>query len=227
MKSSSSLKTVAIKTLATGLAFAATAAFAQAPPPSGPPPGPGLAAVSPGMPLYGQGAGQPYTWASRVRAFSPGPDGQVRSLYLSDESVVLIPPGLSQQIGGAVTRGERIRVSGYRSDLNGQPLITASSITVNGQTFVTRTDMADLATPPPPPPPGPRGGRAPRVAGMPPPPPPPPGMVGTPPPPPPPPLGAAGVQPAPPPPAPDGTEPHPPTGPAGPPPAAGGPPPVR
>ena len=226
MQSSSSSKTLGMKTLATGLAFVATAAFAQAPPPSGPPPDPGLAAVSPGMPLSGQGAGQRYTRASRVRAFSPGPEGQVRSLYLSDGSVVLVPPSLSRQIGGAVTRGLRILVSGYRSDLDGQPLITASSITVNGQTFVTRTDMADLATPPPPPPPEPRGGRAPRAAGMPPPP-----------------LGAAGVRPAPPPPlapgvgappaappplpAPDGTEPHLPTGPAGPPPAQGGQLPLR
>ncbi len=44
------------------------------------------------------------TQSSRIRAFNPAPDGQIRSLYLSNGDVVNLSPGLSQQLSLLVRR---------------------------------------------------------------------------------------------------------------------------
>ena len=155
-----------LKTLVAGLALSASA-LAQAPPPRGPSPLLGQVPGSPiGTPMPVQ-PGQPVTQSSRIRAFNPGPDGQVRSFYLSNGNVINLSPDLSRQIGVAVTKGERVTVSGVRSKVNGQTVVAAISLTLHGQTFVGQPDLAQIVGPgrlPPPPPagrklgPGPRGG---------------------------------------------------------------------
>jgi hypothetical protein len=213
-----------LKITALGLAFSAVA-FAQnsvPPPPTPPVVPPGAAAApSPGPQQFPM-----VTQSSRVRAFNAGPAGEVRSLYLQNGSVVDLVPGLGGQLGPAIRKGEKITVTGTKSEINGQSLVEAASVRLNDQTFsVTATPgpaaLAEGAAPQPgalqaSPAPAPRRrnrAAAPAPCGVtadaPPmlegpdgPPPPPPGFEAGPPPPPP--GGAA------PPPPPDGMAPPPP-----------------
>ena len=215
------------KTLVAGLALSASA-LAQAPPPSGPLPLLGQAPESPiGTPIPVQ-PGQPVTQSSRIRAFNPEPDGQVHSFYLSNGNVINLSPDLSRQIGVAVTKGERVTVSGVRSKVNGQTVVAANSLTLHGQTFVAQSDLGQVAGPgrlPPPPPagrkpgPGPRGGMDMARVGPQGPPPNGPGPTGPPPPTPPSSRGPRPPRPdrsspATPPPPPNGNQPPAPTGPS-------------
>lgn len=100
------------------------------------------------------------TQSSRIRAFNAGPDGEVRSLYLQNGSVVDVTPDLGRQLGLSVRRGERITVSGAKSEIDGQSLLEASSIRLNDQTFSSNAlplgapRLGALAEGVPPPPPG-------------------------------------------------------------------------
>lgn len=141
-------KSLSLSTFLMGLALSGTA-LAQVPPSAGatnltlPPPPPSVAST--------------VTQSSRIRAFHPGQDGQVKSLYLSNGSVVDLPPDMGP-LGTQIKKGERISVSGLRSNVNGQTILAANSVTVNGQTFVSRPRLVPVAganmLPPPPPPPG-------------------------------------------------------------------------
>jgi hypothetical protein len=210
----------------TALAFAfCSMAFAQSPPPAPPtdtPPNiPAAPAAYSQLPVV--------TQSSRVRAFNAGPGGEVRSLYLQNGSVVDLTPALGGQLGPAVRKGEKITVTGTKSEINGQSLVEAASVQINDQTFSANAlsaippgpgALAEGAAPPPPTPqapptapssrrknkaasPAPCGVSA-DVA------PPPPDFGGPPPPPP------DGM--APPPPPPDGMAPPPPPPGIGPPP---------
>ena len=138
-----------LKALAVGLAISASA-LAQAPASS-----PAQAAGPVNTPVAAR-AGQPVTQSSRIRAFNPGPDGQLQSLYLSNGSVVTLSPDLSRQVLATVTKGERVKVSGPGTKVNGQTLIAANQLTLHGQTFVAQRGIGPLAgadrmSPPPPP----------------------------------------------------------------------------
>ncbi len=211
-----------LKITALGLALSSVA-FAQSPTPPAPlavPPDAG-AATAPTLQQL-----PVVTQSSRVRAFNAGPSGEVRSLYLQNGSVVDLAPGLGGQIGTAVRKGQKITVTGTKSEINGQSLVEAATVRLNDQTFTANASapgpLAEGVAPPPPgapqapPAPSPRrrnraGAPAPcgvTAAAPPPPagpdgpPPPPPGFEAGPPPPPP--SGAA------PPPPPDGMAPPPP-----------------
>jgi hypothetical protein len=187
---------------ALGLAFSSVA-IAQSPPPApptspadGPPTVPAAPAASPQLPVV--------TQSSRVRAFNPGPSGEVRSLYLQNGSVVDVTPALGGQLGAAVRKGERITVTGTKSEINGQSLLEAASIRLNDQTFSANAPssvppgpgaLAQGAVPPPPAPSPRRKNKAAAPA---------PCSVSADAPPPPPDFGG------PPPPPPDGMEPPPP-----------------
>ena len=200
-----------------GLALSSVA-FAQSPTPAPPTP----PAVPPNAPSALSPTSQlpVVTETSRVRAFNAGPGGDVRSLYLQNGSVVDLTPALGGQFGPAVRRGEKITVTGTKSEINGQSLIEAASVRLNDQTFSANAPsavapgpavLAEGVVPPPPgaPPVPPSSPRRRTKAAAPAPcgvsadaPPPPPGF-GAPPPPPP-----DGM--APPPPPPDGMAPPPP-----------------
>ena len=130
---------------ALGLAFSSVA-LAQSPLPAppnpsadGPPTPPASPVASSQLPVV--------TQSSRVRAFNPGPGGEVRSLYLQNGSVVDVTPALGGQLGAAVRKGERITVTGTKSEINGQYLLEAASIRLNDQTFSANAPSS--------PPPGP------------------------------------------------------------------------
>ena len=142
-------KPPSLSTVLVGLALSGTA-LAQVPPSASatdqamPPPPPPI-------------VGSAVTQSSRIRAFNPGLDSQVKSLYLSNSSVVDLPPDIGP-IGTQIKKGERISVSGLRSNVSGQTILAANSVTVNGQTFFSRPGPVPIAGanmfPPPPPPPG-------------------------------------------------------------------------
>jgi hypothetical protein len=206
-----------LKITALGLALSSVA-FAQSP---------ALAPPTPAAPsLDARAAPSPtpqqlsmVTESSRVRAFNAGPGGKVGSLYLQNGSVVDLEPGLGGQLGPAVRKGEKITVTGTKSEVNGQSLVEAASVRLSDQTFSANSPapepQAEVVAPPPPPAHAPR--RRNRAAALGPcaaaldtpppptgpdgPPPPPPGFEAGPPPPP---SGAA------PPPPPDGIAPPPP-----------------
>jgi len=215
-----------LRIAALGLALSSVA-FAQTPPPTPPTPpadGPSSLPVAPAaasqLPIV--------TQSSRVRAFNAGPSGEVRSLYLQNGSVVDVTPALGGQLGPAVRKDQKVTVTGTKSEINGQSLLEAASIRLNGQTFSANAPsaipsgpgaLAEGAVAPPPgapqaPPPAPSPRRKNKAAA--PAPcsvsgdePPPPDFGGPPPPPP------DGM--APPPPPPDGMAPPPPDGMAPPP----------
>jgi hypothetical protein len=116
-----------------GLGFGSVS-LAQSPPPVPPSP---PADRPPSLPAVPVAASQLpiVTQSSRVRAFNAGPSGEVRSLYLQNGSVVDVTPALGGQLGPAVRKGEKITVTGAKSEVNGQPLLEASSIRLNDQTF--------------------------------------------------------------------------------------------
>ena len=205
-----------LKISALGLAISSVA-FAQSPTPAAPAP--------PAIPPAAAPASAPQpmavvTESSRVRAFSAGPGGEVRSLYLQNGSVVDLAPEIGGQLGAAVRKGEKITVTGTKSRINGQSLVEAASVRLNEQTFSAIAPaprpLADDEAPPPLAPPAPAPPRQDRAAlrrpngpaadalpagpGVP--PPPPPGFAAGPPPPP---MNGAA-----PPPPPDGMAPPPP-----------------
>ena len=114
-------------------------AFAQSPPPA-PQPSPAAPAVSSQLPLV--------TQSSRIRAFSAGPGGEVRSLYLRNGRVVDVTPAIAGQLGPAVRKGAKITVIGTESEINGQFLVEAASIRLNDQTFAANLPAMAPAPPP-------------------------------------------------------------------------------
>jgi hypothetical protein len=130
---------------ALGLAFSYVA-FAQSPPPAAPPPPPDAPASMPAAP--GPSSQLPVvTQSSRIRAFNAGPGGEVRSVYLQNGSVVDLTPALGGQLRLAVRKGEKIIVTGTKSEINGQSLVEAASVRLNNQTFSANVPSA---TPPAP-----------------------------------------------------------------------------
>ena len=165
------------------------------------------ASLAPPQPMDGRGqapgpAGPQMpvvTQTSRIHTFNAGPDGQVRSLYLQNGSVVNVSPDLGRQLSTQAHKGARITVTGSRSIVNGQPILMANQVTMNSQTYIAQLrggpdgsfnsgpdagprvgpDAGRVTIPPPPPAPdarvnGPEGPRGPRPglgAGAPPPPP--------------------------------------------------------
>lgn len=123
-----------LRLAALGLAFS-SAAFAQSPPPAPPtPPADGLRSM-PAVPAGTNSRLPIVTESSRVRAFNPGPGGEVRSLYLQNGSVVDLTPALGGQLGPAVRKGDMITVTGTKSEITGQSLVEAASVRLNDQTF--------------------------------------------------------------------------------------------
>ena len=145
-----------LQVTAFGLALSSVA-FAQSPPPAPPPPA-GATVSTPVAPQLAV-----ITQSSRVRAFNPGPGGEVRSLYLQNGSVIDVTPGLGGQLGPAVRKGAKITVTGTQSQINGQSVVEAASIRLNDQTFAANSPSATPATLPPPsspqPPPAPTSQR--------------------------------------------------------------------
>jgi len=94
------------------------------------------------------------TQSSRVRAFNVGAEGEVRSLYLQNGSVVNLAPELGGQVGPAIRKGEKITVTGTKSEINGQSLVEATSVHLNDQTFSANVPapgpLSEGAAPPPP-----------------------------------------------------------------------------
>jgi hypothetical protein len=135
-----------------GLALSSMA-FAQSPAPAPP--------TSPVVPPVPAAAPSPVpqqlsmvTESSRVRAFNAGPGGEVRSLYLQNGSVVNLAPGLGGQVGPTVRKGEKITVTGTRSEINGQSVVEAATVRMQDQTFSANVPapgpQAQNAAPPPP-----------------------------------------------------------------------------
>ena len=147
MNSPASLRIAAL-----GLALTSVA-IAQTPPPA-PATGPTSLPVAPAaasqLPIVAH--------SSRIRAFNPGPSGEVRSLYLQNGTVVDVTPTLGGQLGPAVRKGEKITVTGTESEINGQSLLEAASIRLKDQTFFANAPsaippgpdaLAEGAAPPP------------------------------------------------------------------------------
>jgi hypothetical protein len=126
-----------------GLAFSAVA-LAQSPPPAPPTPSADGPSAVPAAPVASTQL-PVVTQSSRIRAFNAGPGGEVRSLYLQNGSVVDVTPALGGQLGAAVRKGERIIVTGAKSEINGQSILEAGNIRLNDQTFSAN---APLAAPP-------------------------------------------------------------------------------
>jgi hypothetical protein len=201
------------RVVALGFAFGSVA-HAQSPA-APPPPATASIPATPGV------SPQPFvTESSRVRAFNAGPDGEIRSLYIQNGSIVDVTPALGGQLGPAIRKGEKITVTRTKSEVNGQSLVEAASVRFNDQTFSANAPSALLlgpgalvegAAPPPGAPQAPPPARSPRQRSKPcgvsadappppldfggPPPPPPDGMAPPPPPP-------DGIGPPPPPPPP-------------------------
>jgi hypothetical protein len=142
-----------LRITALGLAFSSVA-FAQSPIPALPTP-PVVAPDAAAAPLSAPQQLSMVTQSSRVRAFNAGPGGEVRRLYLQNGNVVDLAPRLGGQIGRAVRKGERITVTGTKSEINGQSLVEAASVRLNDQTFSANVaprsaGLAEGAAPPPP-----------------------------------------------------------------------------
>lgn len=194
MRLRSSLPLMAVGLILSTPVFAQNAPDGALPAPPQPMSGRGEAPGSavPQMPVV--------TQTSRIRAFNAGPDGQVRSLYLQNGSVVNVSPELGRQLSTQAHKGARITVTGSRSTVNGQRILMANQVTMNSQTYTAQLrggpdgslngggpdagprfgpDAGRGTIPPPPPAPdarvngpeGPRGPRPGRGPGAPPPPP--------------------------------------------------------
>lgn len=112
-----------------------TSAFSQAPPPNAAMPAPNAAALQQGrQPGINPYPGVTVTERSRVRAFNASPDGQIRSIYLSNGSVADLS-GFGPQFGSQLRKGERIRLTGTRTSVNGQSIVVPQQITVGQQTY--------------------------------------------------------------------------------------------
>jgi hypothetical protein len=146
-----------LRITALGLALSSVA-LAQSPPPAPPTPPTDKPSSMPAPPAWT--ASLPVvTQSSRIRAFNVGPGGGIRSLYLQNGSVVDVTPALGGQLGAAVRKGEKITVTGTKSEINGQSLLEAASIQLNDQTFSAKAPsaiascpgaLAEGAVPPPP-----------------------------------------------------------------------------
>lgn len=191
MRLRSTLPLMAVGLILSTPAFAQNAPDGALPQPPQPPRGPSQA-TGPHSQLT--------TQSSRIRAFNAGPDGQVRSLYLQNGSVVNVSPDLGRQLSTQTHKGTRITVTGSRSMVNGQRILAANQISINSQTYTAQLQGGPEANfqggpdrgprvgrigepgmmPPPHPgpdarvdgPKGPRGPRPERRPGTPPPPPP-------------------------------------------------------
>ena len=139
------------------LAFGSVS-LAQSPPPAPPCPPAGRPPSLPAVPVAASQL-PIVTQSSRVRAFNAGPSGEVRSLYLQNGSVVDVTPALGGQLGPAVRKGEKITVTGTKSEINGQSVLEAASVRLNDQTFAANASsaipsgpgaLAEGAVPPPP-----------------------------------------------------------------------------
>lgn len=171
------------------------AGFAQAPPPAGPAPI-GTGPLPTQLPLA---AGTAVTESAHVRAFNAGPDGRVRSLYLSNGHVVDLSSDFGPNFEREIHKGTRVRVAGTRTVVNGQSIVFPQQLIVAGQTFSAQTTPGAPGEMPPLGPTQARAGAAGPGAGQAaPPPPPPPPPAGGPVPPPPPPIGPTGPPPPPP-----------------------------
>jgi hypothetical protein len=144
-----------ITALGLALSFVAVAQTPSPAPPTPPTDGPPSLSVGPAaasqLPIV--------TQSSRVRAFNAGPSGEVRSLYLQNGSVVNVAPVLGRQLGPAIRKGEKITVTGTKSEINGQSLLEAASVRLNDETFSANAPsaipsgpgaLAEGAVPPPP-----------------------------------------------------------------------------
>ena len=156
-----------------------TAGLAQSPTPGMPSPGP--------MPMQGSAT----TQSSRVRAFNAGPNGQIRSLYMANGSVVDLGSSFGPDLNSQIHKGTRIRITGSRTEVSGQTIIVPQQLTIGQQSFAAHPDPGlngQRADMPPPPDSNERARRGPvgdvGRAGMPPPPPAGPAGPGMPPPPP-------------------------------------------
>jgi hypothetical protein len=129
-----------LRITALGLAVSSVA-FAQGPPPAAPTPPADGAANMPAAPASSSPV-PVVTQSSRIRAFNAGPGGEVRSLYLQNGSVVDLTPALGGQLGSAVRKGQKITVTGMKSEINGQSLVEAASVRLNEQTFSTNASPA-------------------------------------------------------------------------------------
>jgi len=142
-----------ITTLAIALS---SVAFAQNPSPA-PPISPAIPPSEPAVPSLTPQLSV-VTQTSRVRAFNAGPEGDVRSLYLQNGSVVNLAPALGGQLGSTMRKGERVTVTGTKSEINGQSLVEAVNVRLNDQTFSANAGsippspvtLAEGAVPPPP-----------------------------------------------------------------------------
>jgi len=147
------------------------------PPPGGPPPPPPTGAPPPPDPngppppqgfRYGRaGNAGPalvgaYSRRGTIKAFNAGPEGETNGLILNDGTVVLFPPEAAGQLLSVVKEGSRVTFAGFgRTGALGRMIVTAQSITANGQTFTMPSPPDAQPGPPPPPggPPPPPGGR--------------------------------------------------------------------
>ena len=151
------------------LGLICTSAFAQVSPAwSTPPPAPGAAVPS--------APGATVTQHARVRAFNAGPDGQVRSAYLTNGSVVDLS-GFGHGATAQIHKGTHVRVTGVRTVVHGQTILAPQQLSLGQQTFTPDRAPALGVSPAP----GLIAGAAPGAPGVP--PPPPPGRPGVPPPP--------------------------------------------
>ena len=129
-----------LRITALGLALSSVA-FAQSPPPAAPTPPADGAANMPAAPASSSQV-PIVTQSSRIRAFNAGPGGELRSLYLQNGSVVDLTPALGGQLGSAVRKGQKITVTGMKSEINGQSLVEAASVRLNDQTFSANASPA-------------------------------------------------------------------------------------
>ena len=147
MKIPSSLKITALRLALSSVAFAQSPVLTPPAPPAIPQDAAAATALnSQQLPTV--------TQSSRVRAFNAGPGGAVRSLYLQDGSVVDLEPGLGGQLGSAVRKGQKLTVTGRKSEIDGQSLVEAATVRLNDQTFAATASapgpLAEGATPPQP-----------------------------------------------------------------------------
>ena len=122
------------------LAFLATTALAQTPPPIPPA---GLAAPA----AWGQQA----DIVGTVKAFTMTPVGDLEGMILADGTEVHVPPHLSAQLAAAVRQGETVRVRGWRTDVPNFMMATALT-GQRGQSVVDQGPPSPGTMPPPPPP---------------------------------------------------------------------------
>lgn len=113
-----------LRTTVLGLAFGSVA-FAQSPVPTPPTP-PAVPLGAPAAPLPAPPQFPLITQSSRIRAFNPGPGGEVRNLYLQNGSVVDLAPGLGRATRPRSPQGRK----DYRDrhEVRGQRTVSSRSV---------------------------------------------------------------------------------------------------